>query len=283
MSVTQRIALVASLFIGVVNAHAQTECFATDGTAYICTFPNGCEGRKYCIGGRYTACEPYGGNRIACEACGTGGTAVFDERCQPGPCQPPTARPETTCDACDDDRDYNLDTFAEGTQTLSAACGNQYCPGRKLCSGGAWKPCDWTRTPVDCVNDCGVQGVAQCSSLAQYLGCKAPAEQCVQGQGGLTCDDDLDGRIDNMPGTTTLLNEPYNPAQCEVAGVRYCVSGRWNAPTNCGGESMCNLPSGELGAQLCNLDCSVVPFCLSRHCTSSSTSTAGTRAATRRA
>lgn len=218
--------------------------------------PNGCPGTMTCFGvGYWSKCSAMSGvgtgSCVGCGGaagkvvCGGGGNIIA--------CKTSDAE---ICNNCDDNADGLIDNQpGQGARTLTRSCnraGTQ-CPvsGTQSCTTGAWGPCAGCGGNVACTN-CYKNGTQACDTACNLGNCVVGAEDCN------ACDDDGDGRIDNIPGTTQNLTRPcQSPAGCSIEGYQICNPSYafWGPCWGCAGVGTCTGCGGKSGTAQCNYFC----------------------------
>jgi len=159
-------------------------------------------------------------------------------------CKPRTTQaciiPSTACggiQTCDSNGNWGACLCAGGL-TAGTAC-TSACDGLK---GNTY--CDAScREVVGCMTSacsaCGekTNGRTACPSATKKPFCIAP-ESCNK------CDDDGDGIVDNVRGTTTPITQTCNPNGCTVGGSQTCISATWTTCTGCSGTGTCTVCGG---------------------------------------
>lgn len=93
-------------FVMLAPMVSSARCF--EGSTGTCWLPNGCVGRRQCIGGLWGGCECNGGGgTVSCSVCGGAGSAQCNSSCDVGVC----SRAEI-CNGCDDNADGLIDNGA---------------------------------------------------------------------------------------------------------------------------------------------------------------------------
>jgi hypothetical protein len=134
-----------------------------------CTMPNGCDGSKLCLNGKFGPCECAGdvGVQVAsCTSCGVTGKVLCDGSCNKTGCNVTTAPCTSSQNGC----------TVHGTGT----CVNGLITSCTGCSGTA-----------SCTTSCGSTSSATCTPSCGITSCPFPPEVC----NGI--DDDCNGLVDD--------------------------------------------------------------------------------------
>ncbi|GMU61499.1 MAG: hypothetical protein AMXMBFR34_32620 [Myxococcaceae bacterium] len=142
--------------------------------------------------------------------------------------------------------------------------GDCHCGGLPFALGGSecWSDCEGEVGTTVCDPTCHTVigcGTGTCTTCGEWnvpgvLFCPEGSGDpalCVAGENCNGCDDDQDGKVDNVAGTTDPLVEACNPNQCAVGGTHACVNGNWDTCTGCAGQGVCTVCGGQA-----DFDCS---------------------------
>jgi len=217
-----------------------------------CTMPDGCPGVRVCEDGAWSSCDYNGTGSISCSHNGVTGTRACTAS---GPATSCTA----SCSACGL---FGTTTWTEGSSTgwsvcniganrcTTAACGStqgQYsCESDQLvCRFNAWF--GWA--PNLCITAHGLAGLALCTNGGDGL-CRA-SEVCNG------YDDDLDGVVDNQPGSSVPFSVvpptcPAGPSGGCAPHARTCVAGALSSCNYSGGVSCVSSCRGQPSIAACD-------------------------------
>ncbi|MCY1020500.1 hypothetical protein [Pyxidicoccus sp. MSG2] len=208
--------------------------------------PNACSqaGTRTCISGAWTACSGCGGT-AACLGCGNkSGTRACASNCSAAPLCNVGAE---TCNNCDDDGDGLVDeSLTRNACTSQAGCG-----GIETCASGQYVcrfQAGTRRSCMELASNCP-GSTAECRADGSSGPCQpatAGPEVCN------SCDDDLDGIVDNAPGGAFgSVTRPCSnsvgacPGVHQVCELRASNGGAWldnrwgicvGPPETCNGE-----------------------------------------------
>jgi len=219
-----------------------TECALTSTSKRDC-LECGSAGKQVCnLNGTFAACVSTTGRQ--CTGCGVAGTRTCQANGSWSSCDVGVlAFPCTACgyngtQTCQGDSQYSACDISNNTCT-TPACNKLmlddalgvwiYPSGSPTCTGGAlvchFQPFGLQArggTGALCTTACGSSGKANCGAGGDGL-CRA-AETCNN------CDDDLNGLVDDAPGSGVPRSLTQNCSNsCGVAGQKTCAGGAWSA------------------------------------------------------